>query len=63
MAYGIKDNGFAYFLLLFYTAVVGLDPALAGLALLIALLLDGLGDPILHLNLWFYLVLSVQCLE
>ncbi|MAI93492.1 MAG: sugar transporter [Halieaceae bacterium] len=46
VAYGIKDNGFAYFLLLFYTAVVGLDPALAGLALLIALLLDGLGDPI-----------------
>ncbi|MEL0163224.1 MAG: MFS transporter, partial [Halieaceae bacterium] len=46
VAYGIKDNGFAYFLLLFYTAVVGLDPALAGLALLIALLLDGLGDPV-----------------
>ena len=46
VAYGIKDNGFAYFLLLFYTAVVGLDPALAGSALLIALLLDGLGDPI-----------------
>lgn len=46
VAYGIKDNGFAYFLLLFYTAVVGLEPALAGMALLIALLLDGLGDPI-----------------
>lgn len=46
IAYGVKDNGFAYFLLLFYTAVVGLEPALAGTALLIALLLDGLGDPI-----------------
>lgn len=46
VAYGIKDNGFAYFLLLFYTTVVGLEPALAGTALLIALLLDGLGDPI-----------------
>jgi len=46
VAYGIKDNGFAYFLLLFYTTVVGLEPALAGTALLIALVLDSLSDPI-----------------
>ena len=37
VAYGIKDNGFAYFLLLFYGTVVGLEPALAGTALLIGL--------------------------
>ena len=40
VAYGIKDNGFAYFLLLFYGTVVGLEPALAGTALLIALVFD-----------------------
>ena len=46
MAYGIKDNGFAYFLLLFYGSVVGLEPALAGTALLIALIFDAFSDPI-----------------
>ena len=46
VAYGIKDNGFAYFLLLFYGTVVGLEPALAGTALLIALVFDSLSDPI-----------------
>ena len=46
VAYGIKDNGFAYFLLLFYGTVVGLEPALAGTALLIALIFDALSDPI-----------------
>jgi len=46
VAYGIKDNGFAYFLLLFYGTVVGLEPALAGTALLIALLFDAVSDPV-----------------
>ena len=46
VAYGIKDNGFAYFLLLFYGTVVGLEPALAGTALFIALLVDAVSDPI-----------------
>ena len=46
VAYGIKDNGFAYFLLLFYGTVVGLEPALAGTALLIALIFDALSDPL-----------------
>lgn len=46
VAYGIKDNGFAYFLLLFYGTVVGLEPALAGTALLIALLFDAVSDPL-----------------
>ena len=45
VAYGIKDNE-AYFLLLFYGTVVGLEPALAGTALLIALLVDAVSDPI-----------------
>ena len=33
MAFGIKDNAFAYFLLFVYVQVFGLSPDLAGLAL------------------------------
>lgn len=46
VAYGIKDNGFATFLLLFYNQVLGMDARLVSLALLIALVFDGLIDPI-----------------
>ena len=46
IAYGVKEQGFAYFLLMFYGTVVGLEPALAGTALLIALLTDAISDPI-----------------
>lgn len=46
IAYGIKDNGFAYFLLLFYGTVVGLEPALAGIAVFIALVFDAVSDPL-----------------
>ena len=46
IAYGVKEQGFAYFLLMFYSTVVGLEPALAGTALLIALLTDAISDPI-----------------
>ena len=31
IAYGVKDNGFAYFLLLFYSQVIGVDARLVGL--------------------------------
>ena len=47
VAYGIKDNGFAYFLLLFYSTVVGLESALVGTALLIAMVLDAISDPVI----------------
>jgi glycoside/pentoside/hexuronide:cation symporter, GPH family len=43
---GVKDNGFAYFLLLFYSQVVGLDARLVGLALTIALMMDAIIDPV-----------------
>jgi len=46
IAFGVKDNGFSVFLLLFYNQVVGLDAALVGLAALIALLLDAIVDPL-----------------
>ena len=46
MAYGVKDNGFSVFLLLFYNQVVGLDPALVGAAILAALVIDAFIDPV-----------------
>jgi glycoside/pentoside/hexuronide:cation symporter, GPH family len=45
-AYGIKDGGFSYFLLLFYSQVIGVDARLVGLALTIALICDAISDPI-----------------
>lgn len=46
VAYGVKDNGFDYFLLLFYSAVIGVDARLVGLAITIALIFDALSDPL-----------------
>jgi len=46
VAFGVKDSGFSYFLLLFYGTVIGLEPALVGLAIFIALLLDAFSDPL-----------------
>jgi glycoside/pentoside/hexuronide:cation symporter, GPH family len=46
IAYGVKDNGFATLLLLFYSQVLGLEAGLVGLILLVALLLDALVDPL-----------------
>ena len=37
VAFGVKDSGFSFFLLLFYNQVLGMDAALVSLALLIAL--------------------------
>jgi glycoside/pentoside/hexuronide:cation symporter, GPH family len=46
IAYGVKDNGFAVLLLVFYSQVLGLEAGLVGLILLIALLLDAMVDPL-----------------
>ncbi len=46
VAYGIKDNGFKYFLLIFYAQVVGLDARLVSFAIMIALIADAFSDPI-----------------
>lgn len=46
VAFGVKDAGFNYFLLIFYSQVVGLDPRLVGAALTTALLLDAVSDPV-----------------
>lgn len=46
IAYGIKDNGFATFLLLFYNQVVGLSPGAVGLAIMVAMMVEAFVDPL-----------------
>ncbi len=46
VAFGVKDNGFSYLLLLFYNQVIGLSAQAVGLAILIAMLADAFVDPI-----------------
>ena len=47
VAFGVKDNGFSYFLLLFYNQVVGLPAIWVGSAIAIALAVDAFADPII----------------
>lgn len=47
IAYGIKDNGFRVFLLLFYNQVVGLPAAMVSAAVMTAMLIDCLIDPVI----------------
>ncbi|WP_249276471.1 MFS transporter [Sphingomonas baiyangensis] len=47
VAYGIKDNGFGTFLLLFYNQVMGLPSAQVGFVVMCALLLDACIDPVI----------------
>jgi Na+/melibiose symporter-like transporter len=46
IAFGVKDNGFGVFLLLYYNQVLGLEAGLAGMALLVALFVDAFIDPL-----------------
>lgn len=46
-AFGIKDNGFSYLLLIFYNQVLGLPAALVGGAIMLALFADALADPLI----------------
>lgn len=47
IAYGIKDNGFSTFLMLYCNQVLGMDSRLVGLALMVALVIDGFVDPLI----------------
>ena len=47
IAYGVKDNGFQVLLLLFYNQALGLNAGLAGLAIMIALSIDAMIDPLI----------------
>jgi GPH family glycoside/pentoside/hexuronide:cation symporter len=46
VAFGVKDNGFAFLLLLYYNQVLGLPERWVGLGIMIALIADALLDPI-----------------
>ncbi|MEQ1496653.1 MAG: MFS transporter [Novosphingobium sp.] len=47
VAYGVKDNGFSTFLLIFYSQVIGLDAWLVSVALMCALVADAFVDPLI----------------
>ena len=44
---GIKTDTFTFFLLFFYSNIIGLNPALAGTAIFIALCVDAITDPLM----------------
>ena len=43
---GLASNGVSFFLLIYYSRVLGLNPALAGLAMTISLVVDAVSDPV-----------------
>ena len=45
VAYGVKDNGFSYMLLLYYNQVQGLPASWVGAGLMLALIVDAFSDP------------------
>ena len=46
VAYGVKDQGFTTFLLLFYNQIMGLPAQWVGTAIGIALMVDAFADPV-----------------
>lgn len=47
IAYGIKENGYTTFLLLFYNQVVGVPAGAVGMVIAIALIFDAMIDPVI----------------
>lgn len=47
IAFGVKNNGFDYFLLFFYSQVLGVSASLVSAALAIALVFDAISDPLI----------------
>jgi GPH family glycoside/pentoside/hexuronide:cation symporter len=47
VAYGVKDNGFSVFLLIFYNQVLGIDAGVVGTVIMAALIFDAFADPII----------------
>ena len=45
VAFGVKDSGFSFFLLIFYNQVLGMDAGMVSLALAAALVVDAFVDP------------------
>lgn len=46
VAYGVKDNGFSTFMMIYFNQVLGLPAIYVGLALLIAMAFDAVTDPL-----------------
>ncbi len=46
VSYGVKDQGFSYFLLFYYSQVLGMSASMVSLAIFVALLFDAVSDPI-----------------
>jgi GPH family glycoside/pentoside/hexuronide:cation symporter len=46
VAFGVKDNGFSFFLLLYYNQVLGLPESWVGFGIMLALVFDGVFDPL-----------------
>ncbi|WP_293900034.1 MFS transporter [Phenylobacterium sp.] len=46
VAFGVKDNGFSYFLAFFYAQVVGVPARTVGFAIMLALVIDAFVDPL-----------------
>ena len=47
VANGVKTDAFTFFLLFFYSNIIGLNPGLAGSAIFIALCIDAITDPLM----------------
>jgi len=47
IAFGVKDNGFTYLLMIFYNQALGVPAASVGLAIMVALLVDAVADPLI----------------
>lgn len=46
IAFGVKDTGFGFFLLLYYNQVAGLPQSWVGLGIMVALIFDSIADPV-----------------
>ncbi|MBO9695368.1 MAG: MFS transporter [Sphingopyxis sp.] len=47
VAFGVKDTAFSAFLLLYYNQIVGMPADMVGAAIMIALVIDALADPVI----------------
>ncbi len=47
IAFGVKDNGFTYLLMIFYNQALGVSAAAVGLAIMVALIVDAICDPLI----------------
>ncbi|MEW6018247.1 MAG: MFS transporter [Pseudomonadota bacterium] len=47
VAFGVKDQGFSYLLLIFYNQVIGMPAHTVGLIIMIAMIFDAISDPLI----------------